>query len=196
VTAEGFDSVMHLHVRAALFGMKYAVPLMREAGGGSIISTASVAGLQAGYGPILYSIAKAAIIHMTKVTAAQLAAVQHPRQLHLPRPDRDQHLRAAAWACRANRRNAHRCHRGSGEEFATDPARRPAARHRRRRALFRQRRIGLGDGPGARHRRRADARPQACNRWRLSCRSSRRSASTPRPWRRWQQGGAEPPYRR
>jgi len=74
VTAEGFDSVMHLHVRAALFGMKYAVPIMRAQGGGSIVSTASVAGLQAGYGPILYSIAKAAIIHMTKVTAAQLAA--------------------------------------------------------------------------------------------------------------------------
>ncbi len=73
VTAEGFDSVMHLHVRAALFGMKYAVPLMKEAGGGSIVSTASVAGLQAGYGPILYSIAKAAIIHMTTVTSAQLA---------------------------------------------------------------------------------------------------------------------------
>jgi NAD(P)-dependent dehydrogenase (short-subunit alcohol dehydrogenase family) len=73
VTAEGFDSVMHLHVRAALFGMKYAVPAMKKAGGGSIVSTASVAGLQAGYGPILYSIAKAAIIHMTTVTAAQLA---------------------------------------------------------------------------------------------------------------------------
>lgn len=74
VTAEGFDAVMHLHVRAALFGVKYAAPLMRKAGGGAIISTASVAGLQAGFGPILYSIAKAAIIHMTKVTAAQLAA--------------------------------------------------------------------------------------------------------------------------
>lgn len=73
VTAEGFDSVMHLHVRAALFGMKYAVPAMRKAGGGAIVTTASVAGLQAGYGPLLYSIAKAAIIHMTKVAAAQLA---------------------------------------------------------------------------------------------------------------------------
>jgi NAD(P)-dependent dehydrogenase (short-subunit alcohol dehydrogenase family) len=73
VTAEGFDSVMHLHVRAALFGMKYAVPAMRAAGGGSIISTASVAGLQAGFGPVLYSIAKAAIVHMTKVTAPPLA---------------------------------------------------------------------------------------------------------------------------
>ncbi|HWA91197.1 MAG TPA: SDR family oxidoreductase [Rhizomicrobium sp.] len=72
VTAEGFDSVMHLHVRAALLGMKYAVPLMRAQGGGSIVSTASVAGLRSGYGPILYSIAKAAIVHMTHVTAAQL----------------------------------------------------------------------------------------------------------------------------
>ena len=32
VTAEGFDSVMHLHVRAALFGMKYAVPRDARAG--------------------------------------------------------------------------------------------------------------------------------------------------------------------
>ncbi len=72
VTADGFDSVMHLHVRAALFAMKYAVPIMKAQGGGSIISTASVAGLQAGFGPILYSVAKGAIVHMTKVTAAQL----------------------------------------------------------------------------------------------------------------------------
>jgi NAD(P)-dependent dehydrogenase (short-subunit alcohol dehydrogenase family) len=74
VTAEGFDSVMHLHVRAALFGIKYAVPLMRAQGGGSIISTASVAGLQTGYGPVLYSVAKAAIVHMTHACAAQLGA--------------------------------------------------------------------------------------------------------------------------
>lgn len=72
VTAEGFDSVMHLHVRAAMFGMKYAVPIMRSHGGGSIISTASIAGLQNGFGPLLYSVAKAAIVHMTKVAAAQL----------------------------------------------------------------------------------------------------------------------------
>jgi NAD(P)-dependent dehydrogenase (short-subunit alcohol dehydrogenase family) len=72
VTAEGFDSVMHLHVRAALFGMKHAAPLMRAVGGGSIISTASVAGIRTGYGPLLYSIAKAAIVHMTHAAAAQL----------------------------------------------------------------------------------------------------------------------------
>lgn len=72
VTAAGFDSVMHLHIRAALFGMKYAIPLMREQGGGAIISTASIAGLRSGYGPLLYSIAKAGIVHMTHAAAAQL----------------------------------------------------------------------------------------------------------------------------
>jgi NAD(P)-dependent dehydrogenase (short-subunit alcohol dehydrogenase family) len=72
VDAASFDEVMHLHLRAAIFGMKYAVPVMAKQGGGSIISTASVAGLQAGFGPFLYSIAKGAIVHMTKVAAADL----------------------------------------------------------------------------------------------------------------------------
>jgi NAD(P)-dependent dehydrogenase (short-subunit alcohol dehydrogenase family) len=72
VTAETFDAVMHLHVRAAMFGIKHATPIMQAQGGGSIISTASIAGLQNGYGPFLYSVAKAAIIHMTKIAAAEI----------------------------------------------------------------------------------------------------------------------------
>ena len=72
VSAEGFDAVMHLHLRAALFGIKHALPAMKT-NGGSIISTASIAGLQHGFGPLLYSIAKASIVHMTKVAAGQLA---------------------------------------------------------------------------------------------------------------------------
>ena len=71
VTQEGFDSVLHLHILAALYGIKHATPHMK-ASGGSIISTASIAGLQNGFGPILYSIAKAGIIQMTKLAAAQL----------------------------------------------------------------------------------------------------------------------------
>ncbi|MBL8781880.1 MAG: glucose 1-dehydrogenase [Alphaproteobacteria bacterium] len=72
VTAESFDAVMHLHVRAAMLGIKHVTPIMRAQGGGSIISTASIAGLQNGFGPLLYSVAKAAIVHMTKLSAAQL----------------------------------------------------------------------------------------------------------------------------
>jgi len=72
VTAESFDAVMHLHVRAAMFGIKHAAPIMRAQGGGSIISTASIASLQLGYGPYLYSVAKAAIRHMTLIAAGEL----------------------------------------------------------------------------------------------------------------------------
>jgi NAD(P)-dependent dehydrogenase (short-subunit alcohol dehydrogenase family) len=46
---------------------------MLERGGGSVINTASIAGLQAGFGPLAYSTAKAAVIHMTKCAAAELS---------------------------------------------------------------------------------------------------------------------------
>jgi NAD(P)-dependent dehydrogenase (short-subunit alcohol dehydrogenase family) len=72
VTADSFADVLNLHVRGALFGFKHAVPIMRKQGGGSIITTASIAGLRSGYGPLLYSLAKGSIVHMTRVLAAAL----------------------------------------------------------------------------------------------------------------------------
>jgi len=45
------------------------VPVMRAQGGGSIINTGSIAGVAAGRGPLVYSAAKAAVIHMTKTAA-------------------------------------------------------------------------------------------------------------------------------
>jgi NAD(P)-dependent dehydrogenase (short-subunit alcohol dehydrogenase family) len=53
--------------------MKFAVPHLKAAGGGSIINTASVAGLQAGYGPFAYSVAKGALIHLSRIAAARLS---------------------------------------------------------------------------------------------------------------------------
>ncbi|MFC4724552.1 SDR family NAD(P)-dependent oxidoreductase [Glycocaulis abyssi] len=73
IEAGAFDHVMHLHLRAALFGIKHASPHMQAAGGGSIISTSSVAGIGVNYGPLLYSIAKAALIHMTKTVSVRMA---------------------------------------------------------------------------------------------------------------------------
>jgi NAD(P)-dependent dehydrogenase (short-subunit alcohol dehydrogenase family) len=55
-----------------LLGMKHAAPIMKRQAAGSIISTASVAGLQAGYGPHVYSAAKAAVIHLTRSVAMEL----------------------------------------------------------------------------------------------------------------------------
>ena len=73
VTVEGWDWIFSILVRAVALGMKHAAPLMIERGGGSIINTASIAGLQAGFGPIAYSTAKAGVIHMSRVAAAQLS---------------------------------------------------------------------------------------------------------------------------
>jgi NAD(P)-dependent dehydrogenase (short-subunit alcohol dehydrogenase family) len=73
ITAEGWSWIFDVLVRGPALGMKHAVPLMRERGGGSIINTASIAGMQAGWGPIAYSTAKAGVIHMSRAAAAQLS---------------------------------------------------------------------------------------------------------------------------
>jgi NAD(P)-dependent dehydrogenase (short-subunit alcohol dehydrogenase family) len=70
---ERWNWVFDILVRGPALGLKHATPLMLERGGGSIINTASIAGLQAGWGPIAYSSAKAAVIHMSRCAAAQLS---------------------------------------------------------------------------------------------------------------------------
>ena len=71
--AQGWDDTQALLVRAIAAGTSYALPHMKKRGGGAIVNTASIAGLQAGFGPLSYSVAKAAVIHYTKVAAAQLS---------------------------------------------------------------------------------------------------------------------------
>jgi NAD(P)-dependent dehydrogenase (short-subunit alcohol dehydrogenase family) len=73
IDAERWTWIYDVLVRGPALGMKHAVPLMQARGGGAIVNTASIAGLQAGWGPIAYSSAKAAVIHMTRVAAAQLS---------------------------------------------------------------------------------------------------------------------------
>jgi len=68
-----FEGVQKLLVHSIVLGMKYAVPSMAARGGGSIVNTASIAGLQAGYGPFAYSVAKGAVVHLSRVAAAALA---------------------------------------------------------------------------------------------------------------------------
>ena len=72
MTGEAWDRSMNLLLRSVALGIRYAIPFMKERGGGSIINTASVAALQAGMGPLAYSVAKAGVIHLTTVSAAQL----------------------------------------------------------------------------------------------------------------------------
>jgi NAD(P)-dependent dehydrogenase (short-subunit alcohol dehydrogenase family) len=73
LTAAGWDATFAMLVRGPALGMRHALPLMLARGGGSIINTASIAGLQAGWGPLAYSTAKAAVIHMSRCAAAELS---------------------------------------------------------------------------------------------------------------------------
>jgi NAD(P)-dependent dehydrogenase (short-subunit alcohol dehydrogenase family) len=72
LTPQMFHEVTDLLLGGVLFGMKYAVPVMKAQKSGSIINTASIAGLGVGYGGTLYSASKAAVIHVTKVIANEI----------------------------------------------------------------------------------------------------------------------------
>lgn len=69
---EEYDRTMGVLLRGVVLGMKHAAPIMKAQGWGSIINTASVAGVGIGFGPHIYSAAKAAVIHLTKSVANEL----------------------------------------------------------------------------------------------------------------------------
>ena len=72
ISEDDFDLTVDVLLKGVFFGMKHAAPIMKQQGFGSIISTASVAGLQAGESPHLYTATKAAVIHLTKSVALEL----------------------------------------------------------------------------------------------------------------------------
>ena len=69
---EAFDHVMGVNVRGVFLGMKYAVPALRQSGGGSIVNIASVAGLSGAAGTSAYNASKHAVIGLTRSGAVQL----------------------------------------------------------------------------------------------------------------------------
>jgi NAD(P)-dependent dehydrogenase (short-subunit alcohol dehydrogenase family) len=76
IEADGWDRTMDLLLRSVAMGVRYAVPHMVGREGASIINTASVAGIGAGFSPTAYAVAKGAVIHLTKVGATDLAKHQ------------------------------------------------------------------------------------------------------------------------
>jgi NAD(P)-dependent dehydrogenase (short-subunit alcohol dehydrogenase family) len=70
--SEDWDKTFHILTRAVFLGIKYSVEPMRKVGGGSIISTSSVAGLRGVAGLCAYAAAKAAVISITESAAIDL----------------------------------------------------------------------------------------------------------------------------
>jgi NAD(P)-dependent dehydrogenase (short-subunit alcohol dehydrogenase family) len=73
IDAAGWDRTMNLLLRSVAMGIRHAVPHMVARGGGSIVNTASVAALSAGMAPTAYSVAKAGVLHLSRLAAADLA---------------------------------------------------------------------------------------------------------------------------
>lgn len=72
VSVEDWDRTFAVLVRGVFLGIKHATALLRERGG-TIVNTASIAGLNAGAGAAAYSTCKAAVIGLTRSAAVELA---------------------------------------------------------------------------------------------------------------------------
>ena len=72
IPVEEFDMSFDVLVRGVFLGMKHAIPIMKKQGSGSIFNTGSIAAVTAGRGPLIYSVCKAAVVQLSKVTAMSL----------------------------------------------------------------------------------------------------------------------------
>ncbi len=70
---DDFDRVIAVNLRGVYLGMKYALPHLIAAGGGSIINTGSIAGFTSFRGTPAYTAAKAGVVALTKVAGLQWA---------------------------------------------------------------------------------------------------------------------------
>lgn len=68
-TYDAFKMVQAVDVDSIFLGCKYAMPLMRDHGLGSIVNISSIAGIIASHNYVSYNAAKAAVRHMSKSIA-------------------------------------------------------------------------------------------------------------------------------
>jgi cyclopentanol dehydrogenase len=71
---EEWDSVINVNQKGVWLGMKFAVPAMRQRGGGSIVNISSIYGIIGSPGSAAYHASKGAVRLLTKAAAAQYAA--------------------------------------------------------------------------------------------------------------------------
>jgi 3-oxoacyl-[acyl-carrier protein] reductase len=73
LTTEDWERAFRVNVMGSVNAIRAAVPVMRDQGSGSIILTASVAGLTAWTHAAPYCVTKAGVIHLAKVAAVEYA---------------------------------------------------------------------------------------------------------------------------
>ena len=73
IPVDEFDKMVAVLYRGVFLGVKHAARVMKTQRGGCIINTGSTAGVSAGYLSLVYGSCKAAVIHLTKMAAVELA---------------------------------------------------------------------------------------------------------------------------
>jgi NAD(P)-dependent dehydrogenase (short-subunit alcohol dehydrogenase family) len=75
LSSAAWDKVMAVNAKGVFLGMKYAIPLMKQAGGGAIVNISSISGFVGQDGVhMAYNASKGAVRIMTKTAAVQFAA--------------------------------------------------------------------------------------------------------------------------
>jgi NAD(P)-dependent dehydrogenase (short-subunit alcohol dehydrogenase family) len=69
-----FDRMIAVNLKSVWLCMKYEIPLMKQAGGGAIVNTASILGLRGLPGSSAYIAAKHGVVGLTKAAAAEYSA--------------------------------------------------------------------------------------------------------------------------
>jgi len=74
LSSAAWDTVMGVNAKGVFLGMKYAIPLMKKAGGGAIVNISSISGFVGQDGVhMAYNASKGAVRIMTKTAAVQFA---------------------------------------------------------------------------------------------------------------------------
>ena len=88
-TVDNWLQVLRVNLIGPFLAIKHAAPHMMKKGSGSIVLTASVAGLRANAGGSPYSASKAGVVSLAQTAANSLLGSGVRRQCDLSRPDRN-----------------------------------------------------------------------------------------------------------
>ena len=139
-TVADYDLTMDVLLKSVFLGIKHVAPLMKAQGSGSIISTASVAGIRAGYAPAPLQRRQERGHPSDQDGRPGAGRARHPRQRHLP----GVHRHAARRRATRRRRAPDRPDAGGRCRLAGARSGGRAARHRQHGAVPRQRRVRSG----------------------------------------------------
>lgn len=73
LTLDGWNRTLAVNLTGTFLGMKAALPVMRQQGGGAIVNTASISGLSGDFGLAAYNAAKAGVVNLTRSAALEFA---------------------------------------------------------------------------------------------------------------------------